>query len=180
VPKAGTRRRFPPAMPAAAQAGAGEGQGRQTRSGGAPDRRGPPVACSPPSRAALAVAMLFLAYMHVSRTYPENIRRPTTCDVGHAARQHGLLHGWYLSDVSFSSELPPYALWVAVRAAHRHRAPRGGDDRTRCRDLLRDVARGRVVPPRGRPRMLLTAALVFAPPQLGVGVFVLTAVTRSQ
>ena len=51
---------------------------------------------------------------------------------------NGLLHGWYLSDVSFiTTELPQYALLVWMFGpAHPHRAHRGGDDVHPGRDLL--------------------------------------------
>ena len=52
--------------------------------------------------AALVVALLFLAYLRVSRTYPENSDESNDLlmawDMLHG---NVLLHGWHLSDVSF-------------------------------------------------------------------------------
>ena len=70
--------------------------------------------------AVLAVALLFLAYLRVSRTYPENSDESNDLlmawDMLHG---NVLLHGWYLSDVSFiTTELPQYALLVALFGLH--------------------------------------------------------------
>ncbi len=103
--------------------------------------------------AVLAVALLFLAYLQVSRTYPENSDESNDLlmawDMLHG---NVLLHGWYLSDVSFiTTELPQYVLLVcAVRAAHRHRAHRGGDDLHPRRAPRRAAGQGPGVRPRGR------------------------------
>ena len=69
---------------------------------------------------ALAVALLFLAYLRVSRTYPENSDESNDLlmawDMLHG---NVLLHGWYLSDVSFiTTELPQYALLVWLFGLH--------------------------------------------------------------
>jgi hypothetical protein len=89
---------------------------------------------------------------------------------------HGnvLLHGWYLSDVSFiTTELPQYALLVWLFGLHTDTAHIAAA-MTYTLVVIFSVllARGRVSRREARPRMLLTAGLIFAP-QLGVGVFVL-------
>jgi hypothetical protein len=85
-----------------------------------------------------------------------------------------LLHGWYLSDVSFiTTELPQYALLVWLFGLHTDTAHIAAA-MTYTLVVIFSVllARGRVSRREGRARMLLTAGLVFAP-QLGVGVFIL-------
>jgi hypothetical protein len=89
---------------------------------------------------------------------------------------HGnvLLHGWYLSDVSFiTTELPQYVLLVWLFGLHTDTAHiAAAMTYTLVVILAVLLARGRVSRREARPRMLLTAGLIFAP-QLGVGVFVL-------
>jgi hypothetical protein len=128
--------------------------------------------------AGLAVALLFLAYLRVSRTYPENSDESNDLlmawDMLHG---NVLLHGWYLSDVSFiSTELPQYVLLVWMFGLHADTAHiAAAMTYTLVVVLAVLLARGaRRQVPRGQawPRMLLTAGLMFAP-QLGVGVFVL-------
>src|ERR1700683_3828722 len=69
---------------------------------------------------ALAAAALFAAYLRVSRSYPENSDEANillmSWDMLHG---NVLLHGWYLSDVSFyPTELPQYALLEAIIGLH--------------------------------------------------------------
>jgi len=124
---------------------------------------------------ALAVALLFLAYLRVSRTYPENSYESNDLLMAWD-RLHGnvLLHGWYLSDVSFiTAELPQYALLVWLFGLHTDTAHiAAAMTYTLVVILSVLLARGRVSRREGRARMLLTAGIMFAP-QLGVGVFVL-------
>jgi hypothetical protein len=126
----------------------------------------------------LAVALLFLAYLRVSRTYPENSDESNDLlmawDMLHG---NVLLHGWYLSDVSFiTTELPQYALLVWMFGLHTdtaHIAAAMTYTLVLILTVLLARGSGRQVPrTEGRVRMLLAAALVFAP-QLGVAVFVL-------
>ena len=126
----------------------------------------------------LAVALLFLAYLRVSRTYPENSDESNDLlmawDMLHG---NVLLHGWYLSDVSFiTTELPQYALLVRLFGLHTdtaHIAAAMTYTLVVILTVLLARGSGRQVPrTEGRVRMLLAAALVFAP-QLGVAVFVL-------
>jgi hypothetical protein len=128
--------------------------------------------------AVLVVALLFLAYLRVSRTYPENSDESNDLlmawDMLHG---NVLLHGWYLSDVSFiTTELPQYTLLVWLFGLHTdtaHIAAAMTYTLVLILAVLLARGSGRAVPrDEGRVRMLLAAALVFAP-QLGVAVFVL-------
>jgi hypothetical protein len=70
--------------------------------------------------APLLAGLLFLAYLRVSRTYPENSDESNDLlmawDMLHG---NVLLHGWYLSDVSFiTTELPQYVLLVWLFGLH--------------------------------------------------------------
>ncbi len=123
----------------------------------------------------LAVALLFVAYLQVSRTYPENSDEANILlmawDMLHG---NVLLHGWYVSDVSFyTTELPQYVLLERLIGLHTDTAHvAAAMTYTLVVVFAALLARGRV---RGReawPRMLLTTGIMFAP-QLGVAVFVL-------
>jgi hypothetical protein len=128
--------------------------------------------------AAVGVALLFVAYLQVSRTYTENSDSANillmSWDMLHG---NALLHGWYLSDVSFyPTELPQYALLEGLLGLHAGTAHvAAAMTYTLVVILAVLLARG----PRDRaaaraawPRMALTGLLMVAP-QLGVGVFVL-------
>ena len=126
----------------------------------------------------LAVVLLFVAYLRVSRTYPENSDESNDLLMGWDML-HGnlLLHGWYLSDVSFiTTELPQYALLVGLLGLHTDTAHvAAAMTYTLVVIVAVLLARGSAARvPRGQawPRMLLTGGLLFAP-QLGVGVFIL-------
>jgi hypothetical protein len=168
VPKSGTPETSS-ALPDAAPAGARSAVER------APDRGVSARRLLAAAAVALAVALLFLAYLRVSRTYPENSDESNDLlmawDMLHG---NVLLHGWYLSDVSFiTTELPQYALLVWLFGLHTDTAHIAAA-MTYTLVVIFSVllARGRVSRREARPRMLLTAGLIFAP-QLGVGVFVL-------
>ena len=123
----------------------------------------------------LAVVLLFLAYLQVSRTYAENSDESNDLlmawDMLHG---NVLLHGWYLSDVSFyTTELPQYATlehFLGLHADTAHVA--AAMTYTLVVVLAALLARGTVAGRDAWPRMLLTAGIMFAP-QLGVGVFIL-------
>jgi hypothetical protein len=178
VPRSGTPEASS-ALPAAAEARAGDGQGAapaaQPETGRAPGRRVSARRLLATAAVVLAVALLFLAYLRVSRTYPENSDESNDLlmawDMLHG---NVLLHGWYLSDVSFiTTELPQYALLVWLFGLHTDTAHIAAA-MTYTLVVIFSVllARGRVPRREARVRMLLTAGLMFAP-QLGVGVFVL-------
>ena len=124
---------------------------------------------------ALAAAALFVAYLRVSRTYPENSDEANillmSWDMLHG---NVLLHGWYLSDVSFyPTELPQYALLEAIIGLHADTAHVAAAMTYTLVVLLAVLlARGRASGRAAWPPMALTACLMIAP-QLGVGVFVL-------
>jgi hypothetical protein len=178
VPKSGTPEASS-GLSVAAQAGAGDGQGARpaTQPGTerASGRRVSARRLLAAAAVALAVALLFLAYLRVSRTYPENSDESNDLlmawDMLHG---NVLLHGWYLSDVSFiTTELPQYALLVWLFGLHADTAHIAAAMTYTVVVILSVLlARGRVPRREARLRMLLTAALMFAP-QLGVGVFVL-------
>jgi len=124
-----------------------------------------------------AVVLLFVAYLQVSRTYPENSDESNDLlmawDILHG---NLLLHGWYLSDVSFiTTELPQYALLAGLLGLHTNTAHvAAAMTYTLVVVLAVLLARGSAaeVPHEAAwPRMLLTAGIIFAP-QLGVAVFV--------
>jgi hypothetical protein len=170
VPKSGTPERSsapPPTARADVDAGAGPAE---PRAGRASVRRLLAAAA-----AVLAVALLFVAYLQVSRTYPENSDESNDLLMAWDML-HGnlLLHGWYLSDVSFiTTELPQYMLLERLFGLHAGTAHiAAAMTYTLVVILAVLLARGTVSRREARPRMLLTAGLMFAP-QLGVGVFVL-------
>src|ERR1700730_14762908 len=174
VPKSGTPETSS-ALPAAPAGG--EARSAVER---APDRGVSARGLLPAAAVALAVALLFLAYLRVSRTYPENSDESNDLlmawDMLHG---NVLLHGWYLSDVSFiTTELPQYLMLERFSGLHTDTAHiAAAMTYTLVVVLAVLLARGRAGQGQASageaaPRMLLTAGLMFAP-QLGVGVFVL-------
>jgi hypothetical protein len=163
------------APPPTAPAEDGTRAAAQPETGRAPGRRVAVRRLLTAAAAGLAVALLFLAYLRMSRTYPENSDESNDLlmawDMLHG---NVFLHGWYLSDVSFlTTELPQYALLVWLFGLHTDTAHiAAAMTYTLVVILSVLLARGRVSRREGRARMLLTAGLMFAP-QLGVGVFVL-------
>ena len=181
VPRSGTPGRSS-ASPATALAG-GDARtaGPQAADGRVNARRRLLVAAA----AVLAVTLIFVAYVRLSRTYPENSDESNDLlmawDMLHG---NVLLHGWYLSDVPFiTTELPQYAILERLFGLHTGTAHiAAAMTYTLVVVLAVLLARGPASgnrtagdPASGREadlRMLLTAFLMFAP-QLGVGVFVL-------
>jgi hypothetical protein len=123
----------------------------------------------------LAVALLFVAYLQVSRTYPENSDESNILlmawDMLHG---NVLLHGWSLSDVSFyTTELPQYVMlerFIGLHTDTAHVAAAMTYTLVVVFAVL--LARGSTSGREAWPRMLLTTGIMFAP-QLGVAVFVL-------
>ena len=174
VPRSGTPERSS-ALPAAAAGGDAEPPESPRQAGRMSARR-----LFAAAAAVLAVALLFAAYLQVSRTYPENSDESNDLlmawDMLHG---NVLLHGWYLSDVSFyTTELPQYLTLERFFGLHTDTAHiAAAMTYTLVVVLAVLLARGRVGPGQvsrreARLRMLLTAGLMFAP-QLGVGVFIL-------
>jgi hypothetical protein len=128
--------------------------------------------------AAVGVVLLFVAYVQLSRTYAENSDSANimlmSWDMLHG---NVLLHGWYLSDVSFyPTELPQYAMLEGLLGLHADTAHIAAAMTYTLAVIFavllargpRDRAPGRAA----WPRMALTGGLMIAP-QLGVGAFVL-------
>ena len=128
--------------------------------------------------AAVGVVLLFVAYLQVSRTYAVNSDSANimlmSWDMLHG---NVLLHGWYLSDVSFyPTELPQYAMLEGLLGLHADTAHIAAAMTYTLAVIFavllargpRDRAPGRAA----WPRMALTGGLMIAP-QLGVGAFVL-------
>jgi hypothetical protein len=128
--------------------------------------------------AAAGVVLLFVAYVQLSRTYTENSDSANimlmSWDMLHG---NVLLHGWYLSDVSFyPTELPQYAVLESLLGLHADTAHIAAAMTYTLAVLFAVLlARGPADRASGRaawPRMALTGGLMVAP-QLGVGAFVL-------
>jgi len=125
--------------------------------------------------AAVGIALLFVAYLQLSRTYTVNSDSANimlmSWDMLHG---NVLLHGWYLSDVSFyPTELPQYAMLEGLLGLHADIAHIAAAMTYTLAVLFAVLlARGRVSGRAAWPRMALTGGLMIAP-QLGVGVFVL-------
>src|SRR5580704_15904320 len=69
---------------------------------------------------AVLAAGLFTLYLRMSRTYPENSDEANILlmawDVLHG---HVMLHGWFMSDVSFyTTEMPEYVLLESFLGLH--------------------------------------------------------------
>ncbi len=137
----------------------------------------------------LAGAILFTAYLRLSETYPLNSDSANILLMGwDLLHGHLLLHGWYMSDVSFfPTELPQYALlesFLGLRMQTAHVAAA----MTYTLTFLLAVMLARSVPRGGRPprtppllggnlppqtAAALIAAGIMLAPQLGLGVFAL-------
>ena len=125
--------------------------------------------------AAVGIVLLFVGYLQLSRTYTVNSDSANimlmSWDMLHG---NVLLHGWYLSDVSFyPTELPQYAMLEGLLGLHADIAHIAAA-MTYTLVLIFAVllARGRISGRAAWPRMALTGTVMVAP-QLGVGVFVL-------
>src|SRR6201992_2718941 len=124
---------------------------------------------------AAAAVVLFLAYLRLSNTYPEDSDRAS---VGLQAWDmlHGnlLLHGWVLSDVSFfTTELPQYMLLELIHGLNTgtfHLA--AAMTYTLALLLAALLARGRADGRQGGAQALIAGGVMLAP-QLGAGVFIL-------
>jgi hypothetical protein len=121
---------------------------------------------------ALAAAALFAVYLRLSRTVPENSDQANILLVA-SDMLHGnvLLHGWYLTDVSFyTTELPQYALLEIFFGVHANTAHIAAAMTYTLVVLLAVLlARGGFTSRAAVIRLLITAGILVAP-QLGVGV----------
>jgi hypothetical protein len=132
---------------------------------------------------AVATVALFLAYLRLSNTYPENSDQ---ANLGLQAWDmlHGnlLLHGWVLSDVSFfTTELPQYMLLELINGLNPgtfHAAAAMTYTLALLLTVLLAVGRAdaraadRAGGREGVTRALVAGGMMLAP-QLGVGVFIL-------
>ena len=179
MPRSGTPEKssaLSAAAPADGDTGPADSRGRASQA---------PARLLAAAAAVLAVALLFVAYLQMSRTYPENSDESNDLlmawDMLHG---NVLLHGWYLSDVSFiTTELPQYLMLERLFGLHADTAHIAAAMTYTLVVVLavllaRDsaagnrVGQGQTSRREAAARMLLTAGLMFAP-QLGVGVFVL-------
>ena len=128
-----------------------------------------------PAGFAVAAVVLFLAYLRLSNTYPEDSDQ---ANLGLQAWDmlHGnlLLHGWVLSDVSFfTTELPQYMLLELIHGLNTgtfHLA--AAMTYTLALLLAALLARGRADGRQGVAQALIAGGVMLAP-QLGAGVFIL-------
>jgi hypothetical protein len=125
---------------------------------------------------AAAAAGLFFAYLCLSRTYPENSDEANILLMGWDMLHGNLvLHGWYMSDVSFyTTELPQYALLESFLGLHTGTAHVAAAMTYTLAVLLAALlAKGRGTSRRAGAVRALTAAGIMVAPQLGAGVFAL-------
>ena len=120
----------------------------------------------------LAAAALFAIYLRLSRTVSENSDQANILLVA-SDMLHGnvLLHGWYLTDVSFyTTELPQYALLEIFFGVHANTAHIAAAMTYTLVVLLAVLlARGGFTSRAAVIRLLITAGIMLAP-QLGIGV----------
>jgi hypothetical protein len=120
----------------------------------------------------LAAAALFAVYLRLSRTVPENSDEANVLLVAKDLL-HGnvLLHGWYLTDVSFyTTEVPQYALLELLFGLHPDTAHiAAAMTYTLAVVLAVLVARGGFTSRAAVVRLLIAAGILLAP-QLGPGV----------
>jgi len=121
---------------------------------------------------AVAAAALFAVYLRLSRTSPENSDQANILLVASDLR-HGnlLLHGWYLTDVSFyTTELPQYALLEIFFGVHANTAHvAAAMTYTLVIVLAVLLARGGFTSRAAVARTAIAAGILLAP-QLGIGV----------
>ena len=142
------------------------------------------TACLPPRSASrwtgravflLVLAGLFVAYLRLSRTYPENSDEANILLMaGDLAHGNLYLSGWTVSDVPFiTTELPEIALLVKLFGLHLDTAHIAAAlTYTVVVAIALLLAKGRARGPRAVARMGIALAIMLAP-QPGVGVFVL-------
>jgi hypothetical protein len=120
----------------------------------------------------VAAAAMFAVYLRLSRTLPENSDQANILLVA-SDMLHGnlLLHGWYLTDVSFyTTELPQYALLEVFFGVHANTAHIAAAMTYTLAVLLAVLlARGGFTSRPALVRLLIAAGILLAP-QLGVGV----------
>jgi hypothetical protein len=123
----------------------------------------------------LVLAVLFAAYLRLSKTYPENSDEANILLMANDLAHGNLyLSGWDVSDVPFiTTELPEIALLVALFGLHLNTAHIAAAlTYTVVVAIALLLAKGRARGPRAIVRMAIALAILLAP-QPGVGVFVL-------
>ncbi len=140
-----------------------------------PGRRRGWAACWGLAALILAAAVLFVVYLRLSNTFPEDSDQ---ANLGLQAQEmlHGnlLLHGWTLSDTSFyTTELPQYMLlelFLGLNTGMFHAA--AAMTYTLALLLAALLAKGGATGRRGMARVLVAGGIMLAP-QLGSGVMIL-------
>jgi hypothetical protein len=127
---------------------------------------------------ALAAAVLFTVYLRLSRTVPENSDQANILLVA-SDLLHGnlLLHGWYLTDVSFyTTEVPQYALLETLFGVHANTAHiAAAMTYTLVVVFAVLLARGGFTSRSAAVRMAIAAGILLAPqPGVGVTALILT------
>jgi len=123
----------------------------------------------------LSGVVLFVAYLRLSETYSLNSDSANILLMGwDLLHGHLLLHGWYMSDVSFyPTELPQYALLVGILGLHMQTAHVAAAMTYTLTFLLAVVlARSGSTGRAAVIRTLIAAGIMLAP-QIGLGVFAL-------
>ncbi|MBV9381194.1 MAG: hypothetical protein JOY82_23570 [Streptosporangiaceae bacterium] len=140
-----------------------------------PIRRIPIRRLAGPVAFLLAAVVLFIMYLRLSGTYPENSDESNILLMA-SDMLHGnvLLHGWDTSDVPFiTTELPQIALLVWMFGVHLNTAHiAAAVTYTLVVMLGAWLAKGRASGAEAVARMVLAVGIMLAP-QPGVGVFVL-------
>ena len=123
----------------------------------------------------LAGVALFTVYLRLSETYPLNSDSANILLMGwDLLHGHLLLHGWYMSDVSFyPTELPQYALLESFLGLHMQTAHVAAAMTYTLTFLLAVLlARSGSTGREAMIRTLIAAGIMLAP-QFGLGVFAL-------
>jgi hypothetical protein len=123
----------------------------------------------------LVLAVLFAAYLRLSKTYPENSDEANILLMaGDMAHGNLYLSGWNVSDVPFiTTELPEIALLVKLFGLHLDTAHIAAAlTYTIVVGIALLLAKGRARGPKAIARMGIALAVMLAP-QPGVGVFVM-------
>jgi hypothetical protein len=119
--------------------------------------------------------VLFDAYLHLSKTYPENSDEANILLMANDML-HGnvYLHGWNVSDVPFiTTELPEIALLVWLFGLHMNTAHIAAAlTYTLVVAVAMLLAKGHARGPKAVARMALVLAIMLAP-QPGIGIFVM-------
>jgi hypothetical protein len=122
----------------------------------------------------LVIAVLFDAYLHLSKTYPENSDEANILLMANDML-HGniMLQGWFVSDVPFiSTELPQIALLVRIFGLHLNTAHiAAAMTYTLVVAFAMVLAKGKARGWAAVARMALALGIMLAP-QPGVGIFV--------